>query len=49
LPIPTAIDLPWSVSQVLLTWDLNADARADIVSVAESNGEYRLVLTLSDL
>ena len=35
------------MSLVLLTQDLDADARADIVSVIEFDGQYRLVLTLS--
>lgn len=47
-PFPTAIDLPWSISLVLLTQDINADSRADIISLAKSDSQYRLVLTLSD-
>jgi hypothetical protein len=47
-PIPALIDLPWSISFVLLTQDLNNDSRADIVSATKSAGTYRLVLTLSD-
>ena len=45
-PSPTAVDVP-SVTLVLLTQDLDADGRADIVSAAKSDGKYRLVLTLS--
>lgn len=48
LPVPTAIDLLGPLSWVLLAQDLNADGRADIVSVAKSDGEYRLAVTLSD-
>jgi hypothetical protein len=47
LPFPGAFDLPSSVSVIRLVQDLNQDSHADIVSLAKSDGQWRLVVTLS--
>ena len=47
LPLPGIFELPTSVTVIRLVQDLDQDSHADIVSLAKSDGQWRLVLTLS--